>query len=147
MVNLKQTLVLLCFVLLSTLSHAQATQPLSLLQTLTGVDYIETSSGQIPPPFDIVGIHQINPSTVIWVSMEGYVVFYDLSTKKISKTIKSADYIITHSYYRQQTRQLFFCEKGKILSVYSLQGETLHLDHKIVEYQDDELTINCWLQE
>lgn len=138
----KTKTILFCFFLLSTLSHAQGTQPLSLFQTFNGVDYIEDSTGQIPPPFDIVGTHQISPSTIIWVSMEGYVVFYDLTTKKIGKTIQTADYIITHSYYRQQTKQLFFCEKGKMLSVYSLQGENLHLDHKIVEYQDDELTIN-----
>lgn len=142
MVNLKRTLVLFSFVLLSTLSQAQGTQPLSLLQNFTGVDYIETSSGQIPPPFDIVGIHQINPTTVIWVSMEGYVVFYDLATKKITKTIRTTDNIITRSYYCQQTGQLFFCEKGKILTVYSLRGQNLHLDQKIVTYQDDELTIN-----
>ena len=130
----KPTLIFLYFFLLSTLSHAQGTQPLSLFQTFTGVDYIKTKIGQIPPPFDIVGTHQINPSTVIWVSMEGYVVFYDLAAKKITKTIRSADYIITQSYYCQQTGQLFFCEKGKILSVYSLQGQNLHLDHKIVIY-------------
>lgn len=133
---------LLFFFMLSTLIHAQDAQPLSLLQTFTGVDYIETSAGQIPPPFDIVGTHQINPSTAIWVSMEGYVVFYDLVAKKITKTVQTADYIITRSYYCQQTGQLFFCEKGKILSVYSLRGQNLHLDHKIVEYQDEELTIN-----
>lgn len=142
MYRFKTETIFFCFFLLSTLSHAQGTQPLTLFQTFTGVNYIEDSTGQIPPPFDIVGTHQISPSIVIWVSMEGYVVFYDLATKKISKTIQIADYIITHSCYRQQTRQLFFCEKGKILSVYSLQGENLHLDHKIVEYQDDELTIN-----
>lgn len=142
MFRLKRTSVLLFLVFLSALSHAQSTQPLSLFQTFTGVDYIETRAGQIPPPFDIVGIHQINPSTVVWVSMEGYVVFYDLGTKKMTKTIQATDYIITRSYYCQQTRQLFFCEKGKILSVYSLQKQNLHLDHKIVAYQDEELTIN-----
>lgn len=138
----KMGAILFCFFLLSALSHAQGTQPLSLFQTFTGVDYIGTRTGQIPPPFDIVGTHQINQSTVIWVTMEGYVVFYDLVAKKITRTIRTADYIITHSYYCQQTGQLFFCEKGKILSVYSLQGQNLNLDHKIVAYQDEELTIN-----
>jgi len=74
--------------------------------------------------------------------MEGYIVFYDLAAKKINKTVQTTGDIITRSYYCQQSKQLFFCEKGKILSVYSLRGQDLHLDHKIIEYQDQELTIN-----
>ena len=56
MFRLKRTPVFLFLVFLSALSHAQSTQLLSLFQTFTGVDYIKTSTGQIPPPFDIVGI-------------------------------------------------------------------------------------------
>lgn len=135
--------IVVSLLLMSTLSHAQNVQSLSLIQTFNAEDYINNTTGEPPIPLDVVGIHQIDPSTVIFVNMEGYIAFYDVATKKISKTIFTGETVITHSYYSQETRQLLFCEHGKILSAYSLQGQKLHLDHKIVTYPAlNELTIN-----
>lgn len=97
-----------------------------------------------PPSTEIIGLFQFDHSTLLWVTLSGEIIFYDLDLEKIRIHDRLFnDHIITKASFNQATKKLFLCEKGKIISVCNLRNKSLESKTTLIDVSiQDTVTFN-----
>jgi len=145
--QLKMFLLILGILSCISVLHSQETENIfnyQISKSISAEDYISWDGGDFPHPSEIVGLFQVDKSSIVWITLFGDVVFYNYDKEKIISTDKILhDNIITKAIYHKATNQLYFCEKGKILSTYSIKNYQINFDTILTDFSNqDTITIN-----
>ena len=89
--QLKMFLLILGILSCISVLHSQETENIfnyQISKSISAEDYISWDGGDFPHPSEIVGLFQVDKSSIVWITLFGDVVFYNYDKEKIISTDK-----------------------------------------------------------